>query len=178
MTQEQKIQQLIEPSLNDMGYEIIRVQIQGGRTRPILQIMAEKSSDGTMNIDDCAKVSRTISTILEVEDPIADAYNLEVSSPGIDRPLTRLKDFETFVGFEARIDAENILHGRKRFRGVLKGVQGNNILLLSDDVNLGEIEIPFTNLEKAKLVLTDALIEAFAPTGERLDEQEQTEGEE
>jgi len=151
-----KIAELIEPSLQSMGYEIVRVMYTGG-DRQILQIMAERE-DGTMTIDGCEEVSRTVSALLDVEDPISGAYDLEVSSPGIDRPLTRLKDFERWSGFEAKVELDEAVDGQRRYRGKLIGSEGEDIVLLTD---AGEkITLPFADLRKAKLVLTDELIAA------------------
>src|SRR5690625_3124013 len=122
--------------------------------------MAERP-DGTMTIGDCADLSASISAILDVEDPIAGAYNLEVSSPGLDRPLTRLKDFRNWAGFEARVEMAVPEAGRKRFRGRLRGIEGDDLLLQNFDDNK-EYRLPFANLGRAKLVLTDELIAATA----------------
>jgi ribosome maturation factor RimP len=158
-----EVENLIAPSLADMGYEIVRVQLTGGGRsgRQVLQIMAERP-DGTMSVDDCAEVSRAVSALLEVEDPIHGAYTLEVSSPGIDRPLTRLKDFERFAGFEAKLELQMPFQGQRRFRGRLKGVEGDTILLALDEGER-ELKVSFAELAKAKLVLTDDLIAASTP---------------
>jgi len=139
-----------------MGYEIVRVHLSGGQ-RPVLQVMAERADGAPMTVDDCADISRTVSALLDVEDPIQGAYSLEVSSPGIDRPLTRLKDFERYAGFEARVETRGPIDGRRRFRGVLKGVAGETVRL---EVEGGLAELPFDGILRAKLVLTDALIAA------------------
>jgi ribosome maturation factor RimP len=151
-----KIAELITPSLSDLGYELVRVTFTGG-DRQILQIMAERE-DGTMTIEGCEEVSRTVSALLDVEDPISEAYELEVSSPGIDRPLTRLKDFDRWSGFEAKVELDEAVDGQRRYRGKLLGLQDEEIVLLND---AGEkILLPFAELRKAKLVLTDELIAA------------------
>ncbi|MCG8492176.1 MAG: ribosome maturation factor RimP [Sneathiellales bacterium] len=151
-----RIAELISPSLQSMGYEIVRITFTGG-DRQVLQIMAEKE-DGTMTIDGCEEVSRTVSALLDVEDPISDAYDLEVSSPGIDRPLTRLKDFERWAGFEAKVELDEAVNGQRRYRGKLLGLQDEDVVLAND---AGEkITLPFAELRKAKLVLTDELIAA------------------
>ena len=139
-----------------MGYEIVRVLISGGR-RPVLQVMAERVDGAPMTVDDCEGISRTVSALLDVEDPIAGAYSLEVSSPGIDRPLTRLRDFERYAGFEARIETRGLIDGRRRFKGILKGVAGGTVRL---EVEGGLAEVPFDGILRAKLVLTDALMAA------------------
>ena len=154
-----EVEDLIAPALESMGYEIVRVLLSGGdRLRP--QIMAERRADGGMNVDDCAEVSRAVAAILDVEDPIDSAYTLEVSSPGLDRPLTRLADFDRFAGFEARVETHLPVDGRRRFRGRLLGLRGEDILL---DCEGSEVALPFADMHKAKLVLTDDLIAASRP---------------
>ena len=152
---ERRILAIIEPEANALGYQVVRIRMMGSRT-PILQIMAEKE-DGTMGVEDCASFSRAISPILDVEDPISGEYNLEVSSPGIDRPLTRAKDFANWVGHEARLEIGMPIDGRRRFHGVITGEKdGVAFLDLKDGATA---EIPLTEMVKASLVLTDALIE-------------------
>jgi ribosome maturation factor RimP len=152
-----EVERLIAPSLEAMGFEIVRIQLTGN-VEPTLQIMAERA-DGSMTVDDCVEISHTVSAILDVEDPIASAYELEVSSPGIDRPLTRLKDYERFAGFEARAELETPIEGRKRFRGRIVGVEDEEVVL--DDVE-GEVRfrLPFRRIARAKLILTDDLVAA------------------
>ena len=140
---DRRMAEIITPVIEDMGYELVRVRLMGGKSAT-LQIMAEKP-DGGIEVDDCADISNAVSAVLDVEDPITDAYTLEVSSPGIDRPLTRLKDFEEFEGYE----------GRKRFKGVLAGVEGGEVLINLDE---GTVGLQFDWLADAKLVLTDELI--------------------
>jgi ribosome maturation factor RimP len=151
-----EIEALIAPSLEAMGYEIVRVLFSGSSNR-VLQIMAERRSDGGMSIEDCETVSRAVSAILDVEDPIGGSFNLEVSSAGIDRPLTRLKDFERFAGHQARLEMRIPVDGRRRFSGRLLGVSGGEVLLATDT---GECRLAFDDLAKAKLVLTNELIAA------------------
>ncbi len=151
-----EVEALIAPALQAMGYDIVRVLLSGGE-RLRLQIMAERQTDGGMNVDDCAEVSRAVAAILDVEDPIESAYTLEVSSPGIDRPLTRLADFDRFAGFEGRVEMVNPIDGRRRFSGRLLGTRGESVVL---DCEEGEVALPFAALHKAKLVLTDELIAA------------------
>ncbi|MBP2300343.1 ribosome maturation factor RimP [Azospirillum picis] len=151
-----RIEQIITPSVEAMGYEVVRVQISGGQ-RAILQIMAERADGASMTVEDCADISRSVSALLDVEDPIRDAYTLEVSSPGIDRPLTRLKDFERFAGFEARLETRQALDGRKRFKGLLRGVEDGLVCI---DTEQGAARLEFDNILRAKLVLTDDLIRA------------------
>ncbi|MFS2011448.1 ribosome maturation factor RimP [Azospirillum oryzae] len=151
-----RIEQIITPSVEAMGYEVVRVQISGGQ-RAILQIMAERADGAPMTVEDCADISRSVSALLDVEDPIREAYTLEVSSPGIDRPLTRLKDFERFAGFEARLESRMAIDGRKRFKGMLKGVEDGLVCI---DTEQGAARLEFDNILRAKLVLTDELIRA------------------
>ncbi|ANC92622.1 ribosome maturation factor RimP [Azospirillum humicireducens] len=151
-----RIEQIITPSVEAMGYEVVRVQISGGQ-RSVLQIMAERADGAPMTVEDCADISRSVSALLDVEDPIREAYTLEVSSPGIDRPLTRLKDFERFAGFEARLESRMAIDGRKRFKGMLKGVEDG---LVCVDTEQGPARLEFDNILRAKLVLTDELIRA------------------
>jgi ribosome maturation factor RimP len=151
-----EVEKLIAPSLTAMGYDIVRVLLSGSR-RPRLQIMVERSDGGGMVVDDCAKASRAVAAILDVEDPIAGPYELEVSSPGIDRPLTRLADFERFAGFEAKIELEAPAEGRRRWTGRLLGLDGEGVRLETES---GEMTLPFAGIVKAKLLLTDELIAA------------------
>lgn len=151
-----RIEAIIGPSLDAMGYELVRVRFSGNQ-RPVLQIMAERKADGQMTIDDCEAVSRTVSALLDVEDPISTAYELEVSSPGIDRPLTRPKDYERFAGFEARVEMKRLVDGRKKVRGQLLGLFDDKVALTVDGAR---VEISLADVSAAKLVLTDALIEA------------------
>ena len=154
-----RIFDLIHPTADAMGYEIVRVRygLQDGHT---LQIMAERP-DGTMVVQDCEELSRAISALLDVEDPIASEYNLEVSSPGIDRPLTRPKDFERWQGFDVKIELSEPMSGRKRFRGLLQGVEGGEVLVECDIEGYSEPQVlglPFRKLSEAKLVMSDDLI--------------------
>ena len=151
------VETMIRPSLEDMGFEIVRILLTSGGQRQTLQIMAERA-DGSLSIDDCAEISRTVSALLEVEDPIAGAYDLEVSSPGIDRPLTRLKDFERYGGFEAKVELRLGQDGQRRFRGRLEGLDGDTILLRDGEGR--DWRLPFADLARAKLVLTDDLLES------------------
>lgn len=163
----QRIERLIEPALTAMGYELVRVALQGGESRPTLQIMAERNDGVAMSVDDCADISRALSALLDVEDPIASAYTLEVSSPGIDRPLVKRADFERFAGFEARIETVQPVAGRKRFRGRLMGVAGDDVRL-REPAKTADAEdetlVPLAAIARAKLVLTDELIEATQTT--------------
>jgi ribosome maturation factor RimP len=155
----------VEPIATDLGYELVRVRVSGlnGMT---VQIMAERP-DGTMTVEDCEELSRGISPAMDVDDPIGREYNLEVSSPGIDRPLTRAKDFDAWAGHEARVETEQSVDGRKRFRGVLLGVRDNEIgMRLQDKAETGDVWLPLDMISEAKLVLTDALIKAPRPGGD------------
>jgi ribosome maturation factor RimP len=148
---------IIEPSLEAMGYRLVRVAITGGQHRPTLQIMAERCDEAAMTVEDCAEISRSVSALLDVADPIAGAYMLEVSSPGIDRPLVRPDDYDRFAGFEARIELSAPQDGRKRFRGRLLGRDGEEIRLVAET---GEVRLLLARIVRAKLVLTDDLIAA------------------
>jgi len=149
---------MIAPSLTDLGYELVRVQYSGNTTKT-LQIMAERIDRQGMTVDDCAEISRTVSALMDVEDPITDRYNLEVSSPGLDRPLTRQDDFLRFAGFEIKLETTMPVDGRKRYRGRLIGLtEGGDIAITLDDGN--DVVIAFHNFARAKLVLTDELIAA------------------
>lgn len=156
-----RIEQIVTPSIEAMGYEVVRVRVAGGE-RPILQIMAERVDRAPMTVEDCADLSRSISALLDVEDPIAGAYTLEISSPGIDRPLIRPADFTRFAGFEARMESRVAVDGRKRFKGILKGLENDEVVLETEE---GTARIPLDAVHKAKLVLTDELIRAHGGTG-------------
>lgn len=156
---EARVAGIVMPVLDTLGYRLVRVKLsaQDGLT---LQIMAERP-DGTMTVDDCEEVSRAISPVLDVEDPIEGAYQLEISSPGIDRPLVRASDFEAAVGHAVRIEASVMMGGRKRFRGLLRASSAEAVRLEPEKVTEGEepsIDIPFDAIGAAKLVLTDALV--------------------
>lgn len=153
-----EVERLIAPTLAAMGYDIVRVQLSGDR-RPRLQIMAEHSDGSEMIVDHCAEISRTVSALLDVEDPIRGSYLLEVSSPGLDRPLTRLADFDRFAGFEARLELAVPQDGRRRFRGRLKGTDEEEVCV---ELPEGEIRLAFDRIQRAKLVLTDELLAANA----------------
>jgi len=151
---------LIEPSLTDLGYEIVRIRFQGVG-RPVLQIMIDRLDGVEIDVDDCALASRTVSALLDVADPIPGAYELEVSSPGLDRPLTRAKDFESFSGNEARIELNAAIDGRRRFRGRLLGLDGDMVrMAVADEAAETELALPLKAIAKAKLVLTDDLLAA------------------
>lgn len=154
---DKRLAQIITPVIEDMGFELVRIRLMSGET-PTLQIMAQRP-DGSIEVDDCAAISTAVSATLDVEDPITDAYTLEVSSPGIDRPLTRLKDFDTWQDYEVKLETHEMIDGRKRFKGPIRGTEGSEALI-EIDVN-GEpttIGLQFDWIADAKLVLTDELI--------------------
>ena len=150
---DRRISEIIGPVVEDMGFELVRVRLMTGK-ESILQVMAQKP-DGTIEVDECGQISTAISAVMDVEDPILEAYTLEVSSPGIDRPLTRLKDFAQWEGFEAKIETDELIDGRRRFKGQLAGVDGDDVLIT---ISEGTIGLKFAWLSDAKLVLTDELI--------------------
>lgn len=151
-----KIATEIEPTLNDMGYDIVRVALNGNETK-VLQVMAERKDRVDMTVDDCADVSRAVSALLDVSDPFAGRYTLEVSSPGLDRPLVRAEDYARFKGDIAKIELNHEINGRKRFKGTLKGLENNNTVVF--DFEGTEMKVPFADIQKAKLMLTDELIQ-------------------
>jgi ribosome maturation factor RimP len=161
MTDISTIAKLIEPEAKALGFDLVRVAMFGGKSDPTLQIMAERPDTRQLDLSDCESLSRRVSEVLDAADPIEEAYRLEVSSPGIDRPLTRLKDYIDWQGYEARIRLAEPLEGRKQFEATLSGVDGDTILIYAERV--GEISIPFDQILSAKLILTDALIKATAP---------------
>ena len=153
--------ELLDPVAEAAGYAIVRLRLMGGDHQRRLQVMAERPSDGDMNVEDCARLSRAISEVMDAADPIAGEYTLEVSSPGVDRPLTRLADFEAYQGYEARIELDRLAEGRKRFKGVLAGVDDGQVAF---DIE-GEADtalIPFAWIAEAKLVLSDQLMKRGA----------------
>lgn len=149
---------MIDAGLEAIGYQLVRVRLTGARANRTLQIMIERLDEGPVTVDDCAAVSRHVSAVLDVEDPIDDTYMLEVSSPGIDRPLTRERDFARFAGFEAKVELAALQDGRRRFRGRLLGCEDGLVKLMTDE---GEATLPFEAIATAKLVLTDELIAAY-----------------
>lgn len=159
--EDREILELIDPVAESIGLDIVRVRLMGGTLRRRLQVMAERPSDNDIDVGECARLSRAMSEVLDAADPIAGEYLLEVSSPGIDRPLTRLKDFDLFEGLEARLETDRMVEGRKRFKGVLAGTEGDSIAIDLD----GEEDtalIPFDWLVDAKLVMNDALLKRGA----------------
>jgi len=152
------LEALVAPAVEAEGYRLVRVRLSGSK-RKTLQIMAERA-DGTMDVEDCAKLSRLVSEILDAEDPITEEYDLEVSSPGIDRPLTVIEDYARFAGHLARVELAQPLDGRKRFKGLVTGADGRKVLLEIQGKDGPErIAVPFNDIHEAKLVLTDKLIE-------------------
>ena len=156
---DERILALAEPIAEDMGLNIVRVRVMAGKRRTV-QIMAERKSDGQIHIDQCANLSRELSAIMEVEDPIAEAYSLEVGSPGLDRPLTSLEDFTKYEGYLARIELDRLVEGRKRFRGILAGVEDGHVDINLDGETDSTASIPFDWISESKLLITDELIEA------------------
>jgi len=157
---DRRLAEIITPAIEDLGYELVRVRLISGKSTT-LQIMADRP-EGGIEVDECAEISNAVSAVLDVEDPILDAYTLEVSSPGIDRPLTRIKDFEAFEGYEAKLETSELIDGRRRFKGVLAGVEGDEVLINVDAGGAGDesvtLGLKFDWLSDAKLVLTDELI--------------------
>ncbi len=152
---DKRMASIVQPVIEDLGYELVRIRLMSGKSTT-LQIMAERP-DGGIDVNDCSKISTEVSAILDVEDPIEAEYALEVSSPGMDRPLTRLKDFAAWEGFEAKIETTELIDGQRRFKGMLRGVEGNEVLI---EIQQGTIGLDFEWLSDAKLVLTDELVAA------------------
>jgi ribosome maturation factor RimP len=172
--EDQRLLELLDPVAEAAGYELVRLRLMGGSERRRLQIMAERP-DGEMVIADCAKLSRTLSEVLDAADPISGEYLLEVSSPGVDRPLTRKKDFEAYEGFEAKLELDRLAEGRKRFRGVLAGVDGDNVALDLEGEAATTL-VPLAWIVEAKLVLTDELMKRGAQSrAARLQHQDTSE---
>lgn len=155
-----KIERTLGPAAESMGYELVRVLLIGaGSGKPTLQIMAE-NAEGKMGVEDCEKLSKAASAILDVENVLDGAYYLEISSPGIDRPLTRLKDFDRYTGFEVRIELDTAVDGQKKFKGKLIGAVKDGIITLQAEDGLTQHRIPFDQIQKAKLILTDDLVKS------------------
>ena len=149
---------LIEPIVEGLGYEMVRIMTIGQKN-PTLQIMIDRKDGQEINVDDCATVSRKISEMMDEKDPIKDQYSLEVSSPGLDRPLTKPEHFKRFLGYETKIETSEEVDGRKRFKGKTKSVDANNNIVL--DMDGTEYSIPFDAISKAKIVLTDELLAEY-----------------
>ena len=156
---EQRLSEYALPVIEDHGFALVCVKVTGENGQTV-QVMAEDPKTGRLGVDDAAKISRALSAVFDVEDPIKATYRLEVSSPGIDRPLTRLEDFKTYEGFEAKLESDVPAdNGQRKFRGRLQGLDGETVKITTDQ---GDAEIPFHALVKAKLVLTDELIKKTA----------------
>ena len=151
-----RIEDDIVSMLEAMGFDLVRLLLIGSQN-PRLQLMAEPSNGDLMTVEHCEEISRALSALLDVEDPIAESFTLEVSSAGVDRPLTRLADFERFKGYEAKIETRFLIEGRRRFSGVLGGVEGEAVRI---DTENGDALLPFSDLAKAKLIATDTLFDA------------------
>ena len=160
--QEKRILSLIEPQASGLGMEIVRVRLMGGN-RPVLQIMTERAGGAPTDVEDCAKLSRAMSEVLDTEDPITDKYTLEVSTPGIDRPLTRAGDFARWIGHAAKLELIRPLDNQRRFRGLIRGEENGKVQILLDDET--ELEAGVDELAKASLILTDELIAAAQSDG-------------
>ncbi|WP_244501886.1 ribosome maturation factor RimP [Stappia sp. ES.058] len=158
---EARISPMVEPAIEDLGFRLVRIKLSGlnGLT---LQVMAERP-DGTMSVEDCEQVSRAIAPVLDVENPINQEYNLEISSPGVDRPLVRAGDFSNWTGHLVKLELAEPLDGRRRFRGEIRGVEGGELILRLEDLpddGVPDIRLPLTNMAEARLIMTDALVEA------------------
>jgi ribosome maturation factor RimP len=151
-----RVESLVRPTVEGLGFRLVRLRLTGGGHSPTLQLMAERR-DGGMDVEDCATLSRAVSAVLDVEDPIAGGYTLEVSSPGIDRPLVDAGDFAHWAGFEARIETAQPIAGRRRFKGRLGGIEGGLVRIATQE---GACEVPLGAIASAKLVLNDELIAA------------------
>jgi len=161
---EARIAAAVTPTLERMGYELVRVQIQG-RERPVVQIMADRADAAPFAVEDCEAISHALGAVLDVEDPFPGEWTLEVSSPGIDRPLTRAKDWERFAGHVAAVELAVPVEGRRRFKGIALGADAETARLRLEDGT--EVALPRGNIRKAKLVLTDELIAATAADAKR-----------
>lgn len=149
---------LVAPAVQAAGYRLVRLRLMGGK-RKTLQVMAERA-DGAMDVDDCALLSRKLSEVLEAADPIAEEYVLEVSSPGIDRPLTAAGDFERFAGHEARVELKQPIDGRRRFKGTIAGLQNSEVVMETPgEQGTERVLLPLSGIAEAKLILTDRLIQ-------------------
>jgi len=165
LTDTAAIARLIEPAVKELGFDLVRVAMIGGTSDPTLQVMAERPDTRQLTIDDCADISRKLSELLDAEeaagrDPIEGGYRLEVSSPGIDRPLTRQKDYADWAGHEARLKLGETLQGAKQVSGIIEGIDNNVVTIATPK---GVREVPFESIASAKLILTDKLINATAP---------------
>ena len=164
----------IEPEVKSLGYDLVRVAMIGGTSDPTLQVMAERPDTRQLDLADCETISRRLSDWLDSNDPIESGYRLEVSSPGIDRPLTRPQDWNDWAGFDARVKLGEPLGGRKQFEGRIIGLDGESARM--DVERVGEIALPLADIASAKLILTDALIKATAPLSSEGADKIQLEG--
>ena len=158
---EERITEIIAAPVEHLGYEVVRVKMLDGIKRQTLQVMIDRADEENIQVEDCEKASRQISALLDVEDPITENYDLEVSSPGVDRPLTRLKDFDRFKGLEVKVETQDKINDRRRFKGTLVGLEENNVLVdvpVAGQADDERVVIDFGNIIKAKLVLTDELL--------------------
>lgn len=160
-----RLEVLLQPTVEAMSFSIVRILLSGQK-RPRLQIMVERRDGAPMLVDDCAEVSRAVSAVLDVEDPISGAYTLEISSPGLDRPLVRLTDFDRFAGLDARVEMNHPIEGRRRFTGQVLGTAGEQVRLRMDGA---EVRLPHADIQRAKLLLTDELL--AASEGQRREEE-------
>ena len=156
------LQNLLEPTITNLGYELVRI-ITIGQKNPTLQIMIDRLDGNNIVVEDCAKVSRKVSEILDEKDPIEGQYSLEVSSPGLDRPLTKIEHFKRFSGYEAKIETSTEIEGRKRFKGILGDTINDTVCINMNEINY---QIPFATINKAKLIITDELLAAAAEAQE------------
>lgn len=157
-----ELTRIIEPHVTGMGLSLVRVSMFGGKSDPTLQVMAERPETRQLVIEDCAELSRRLSDVLDEADPIEEAYRLEVSSPGIDRPLTRLSDYADWAGFDARLKLSETIEGRKQVDGRIEGVEGDAVRVTTPKTR-ETLDIPFSSIASGKLLLTDALMQATAP---------------
>lgn len=165
--QKHYLEDLITPVVEGQGYELVRVLTMGGETHPTLQVMIDTLNGKNITVDDCAKISRALSDVLDEKDPIKEKYSLEVSSPGLDRPLTKLAHFEKYAGYDVKLETEEKIDNRKRFKGKISKVVGQDIVLIDEKA---EYIIPFTAINKAKLVVTDELWERYQASQEEAGE--------
>jgi len=167
------VTKLIEPEVKALGFDLVRVAMIGGTSDPTLQVMAERGDTRQLNLDDCQVISRRLSDLLDEKDPIDGAYRLEVSSPGIDRPLTRKADYADWAGHEARVKLAETIEGAKQLSGTIEGIDGNIVSIATPK---GVRQVPFDSIASAKLLLTDKLINATAPLSTEGADSIQTEG--
>lgn len=163
------LEEKIAPTLEAMGFEVVRVAVTGDGGRRALQVMADRADGSLINIDDCTTISVTLNDLFEADDPLDGAYNLEISSAGIDRPLTRPKDFTAYAGFEAKVQTRRPIDGRKKFRGLLEGLSDENSVRLVVDGE--QVTLPLSEVDRAQLILNDALIAATENAQSKIQQQ-------